>query len=67
MPLIKSPKSNPQAPAVLIMGEIVKGLPRKGLDPKGEVDQNQPLSRLEAALQRLGEALGVRRDLERGE
>ena len=33
---------------------------------KGEVNQNQPLSRLEAALQRLGEALGVDRDLKRG-
>jgi hypothetical protein len=61
-PLIKSPKSTSQAPAVLLMGEIVKGLPGKGLDLKGAFDQNQPLSRLEAALQRLGEALGVPRD-----
>jgi hypothetical protein len=59
-PRTNSPKSNSQASAALLMGEVRKELPG-GSFTLPETCGN---SGVEAALKRLGEALGVRRDLE---
>jgi hypothetical protein len=57
-PCTNSPKNTSQASATLLMGEVRKGLP-EGSFTLPETCGN---SGVEAALQRLGEALGVHRD-----
>ena len=56
----KSPKNTSQNPTTLLVGEVRKRLPEGSFTlPESRRD-----SGVEAALKRLGEALGVRRDLE---
>jgi len=54
---VKSPKNTFDTPTILLMGEVKERLPRQSLP---SWDQSRSDSRLEAALKRLAEAIGVK-------